>query len=106
MDDIYRDVIRIIEKHSNNQGGVVCEIGDTDSNYNYVYVDIGLGLGKRQSIDNAKVVFMNECMTVLEKLQRFIESPIETSECSSFVCQPGCSCGTWGDETMMLDDIQ
>ena len=103
MDEIYRDIIRTIDKHTNSQGGVVCDIGDRDHNYRYVYVDIGLGLGKRQSIDNAKRVFMNDCMNILEKLQRFLESPLETSECSSFVCQSGYKCG---DETMLLDDIQ
>ena len=78
MEEIYRDIIKITNKHSNNNGGVICDIGIRDTGINYVFIDVGLGLGRRKSIDNAKVLFMNECMELLGKLQRYIESPLDT----------------------------
>tara|TARA_B110001469_G_C9604313_1_gene300351 strand:- start:130 stop:516 length:387 start_codon:yes stop_codon:yes gene_type:complete len=109
--EIYLKTIKVIKTHLNNNGGVVCEIGDTDTNYKYVFVDIGLGLGKRKSIDNAKVVFMNECMQILLELNSIlnIETPIETVDeyinCSSFICGPDCSCREFVDESYNYQKI-
>lgn len=124
MKQIYLKILKLIHKHLNENGGVVCEIGDIDYGYKYVFVDIGLGLGYRKSIDNAKKIFMNECMNILLEIKELcnLETPLETIDdhfkCSKFICEPGCSCGTRGDESqirsencqkidqMFLDDIQ
>lgn len=114
MDEIYLKTIKVIEKHMNTQGGVVCEIGNSYAYPRYVYADVGLGLGKRQSIDNAKVLFMNDCMNILLELKNKLESPIETQDeyidCDKFTCGPGCSCGSEKyqqlDQMFLDDDIQ
>ena len=101
MDEIYLKIISTIRKHSSDRGGIVCELGDRGIYPRYAYIDVGLG--KRQSIDNAKRLFMNECMDILIQLQILLESPTDTP-CSSFVCQPGCSCGTWGQEPYVQEE--
>ena len=95
-----------VTKHLNKQGGCICEI-DTSSGKQYVFADIGLGLGHRQSIQNAKWVYMNEMMEHLVELQTVLNTgpnEFQDKPCSSFVCMPGCSCGTWGREPYVQEE--
>jgi len=104
LNRIYHEIIHTINKHMNTHNGVVCDIGSKSDYYKYVYSDMGLGLCRQKSIDDAKIIFMNDSMKIFIKLQSLMGEfgPRETIDehiyCSEFICKPGCSCGKWDKE--------
>jgi len=119
LDLIAQRVDLILFKYLMSDEGIICDEGEGNvSNgpyikLRYAYKDNEINMGEESEIKMKKLVFLNDIMGLLIDTQTYfqVNGPQETIDehfnCSEFMCNPGCSCGKWGDDKIqkMVSDI-
>jgi len=109
LEDISHKVNQFIFNHHISEDGIVCDEGDGNqtmingNNRRWSYTNTN-EIGNRSVIEDIQLHMLNDVMEIMTTLQMYFshnsDGPIETvdphtSQCESFNCHPGCSCGSW-----------
>jgi hypothetical protein len=110
LEDISQKVNNFIFTNHISEDGIICDEGDNNqtmingANRRWSYSSTN-EIGQRSEIEDIQLHILNDAMDIITNLQMYFmhytnDGPIETvdphtSQCLSFNCHPGCSCGAW-----------
>jgi len=110
LEDISQKVNNFIFTNHISEDGIICDEGENNQtminggNRRWSYSSTN-EIGQRSEIEDIQLHILNDAMDIITNLQMYFmhytnDGPIETvdphtSQCLSFNCHPGCSCGAW-----------